>query len=86
MMLQMDVSSILDSAGLASRASSIIWIMVGASMTSVTCSSMTACRAASPLNAGSTTCTPPVTSWPYIAEKSARWNIGMACRNTESLP
>ncbi|MCY1443820.1 hypothetical protein D9M71_602530 [compost metagenome] len=71
---------------MAARASSIIWIMVGASMRSVTFSSITVLSATSPEKAGSTTCTPPETIRPYIAEKSARWNIGMACMNTAPAP
>ncbi|MOA36286.1 hypothetical protein D3C78_1578000 [compost metagenome] len=81
MILQIEANSTPAHSGLASRASSIICSMVGASIRSDTPSRMMVCRAASPVKAGRITCTPPDTSRLYMAEKSARWNIGMACRN-----
>ncbi|MNN19800.1 hypothetical protein D3C81_1330550 [compost metagenome] len=60
--------------------------MVGASIRSVTPSSTMVASAASPVNAGRMMCVPPLTIRQYKAEKSARWNIGMACMNTELGP
>ncbi|MCY1547355.1 hypothetical protein D9M68_834070 [compost metagenome] len=38
------------------------------------------------VKAGNTTWVPPVMNNATIAAKSARWNIGIACRNTASGP
>ena len=56
------------------------WIIVGTSRTSVMPCSAIAVMTATGSNIGIMTWVPPRTSWLVQAARSARWNIGAACR------
>ncbi|MCY1179992.1 hypothetical protein D9M73_204180 [compost metagenome] len=58
--------------------------MVGASRISLTPSREMASSMPCGVKLGSTTWVPPLMNSAVIAAKSARWNIGIECRNTVS--
>ncbi|MNQ91571.1 hypothetical protein D3C85_1069590 [compost metagenome] len=67
-----------------SRQSSSIWIMVGASRISLTFSWSIASSTPCGVKDCTIACVPPLINNAVIAAKSARWNIGIACRKTAS--
>ncbi|MNQ66574.1 hypothetical protein D3C85_810670 [compost metagenome] len=60
--------------------------MVGASRISLTFSWSMASSTPCGVKVCKTAWVPPVMNSPVIAAKSARWNIGIACRNTVPKP